>query len=140
MKRLKLISLFLCLAVCSLNAHSDETIIAATLILEAGGERADGAMEAVNEVICTRAWKRDLTRREVCLQRMQFSCWNSGKINILVAKAKRHVRYSEALKIVNGGITNYTSHADHYHADYCSPYWAASLTRTVKIGRHIFYK
>tara|TARA_R110002074_G_scaffold381026_2_gene559903 strand:+ start:1183 stop:1605 length:423 start_codon:yes stop_codon:yes gene_type:complete len=140
MKTLTLTLLSICFAACSLNAHSDETIIAATLILEAGGERAEGAMEAINEVICTRSWKRSLTRREVCLQRMQFSCWNSGKIDILVQKAKRHSRYSEALYIVNSGITNYTSHADHYHADYCSPYWAPSLLRTVKIGRHIFYK
>jgi spore germination cell wall hydrolase CwlJ-like protein len=141
MKTLTLTLLALCFATCSVNAHSDETIIAATLILEAGGEYAEGAMESVYEVICTRAWKRKLSRSEVCLQRLQFSCWNSGKIDLLVIKAQRHIRYAEALEIVNSSkITNYTADADHYHADYCSPYWASSLTRTVKIGRHIFYK
>ena len=136
---MKYLLLLIISAVC-LNAHSDEQIIAATLILEAGGEYTKGSMESVHEVICTRAWKRELTRREVCLQRMQFSCWNSGKIDKLVAKAKLHSRYAEALRIVNGNMTDFTGGADHYHADYCSPYWAPSLTRTTKIGRHIFYK
>jgi len=27
----------------------------------------------------------------------------------------------------------------HYHADYVEPYWASSLYRVAKIGRHIFY-
>jgi len=31
-------------------------------------------------------------------------------------------------------------HATHYHADYVLPYWAASLDKTVQIGRHIFYR
>ncbi|MEM8784809.1 MAG: cell wall hydrolase, partial [Pseudomonadota bacterium] len=35
------------------------------------------------------------------------------------------------------GITNA---ATHYHADYVDPYWADDLIKTVKIGRHIFYK
>ena len=29
--------------------------------------------------------------------------------------------------------------ATHYHADYVTPKWAASLKRVIKIGRHIFY-
>jgi len=135
------ITLLALLSALPLVAYTDEDIIASTLILEAGGEYAEGSMEAVYEVICNRAWKRDMTRREVCLQRMQFSCWNSGKIDALVAKAKAHKRYSKALSIVySAKITNYTLGADHYHADYCSPYWATSMTVTVKIGRHIFYR
>ena len=139
MKTITLLLLALC-SVSAASAHTDEAIIAATLILEAGGEYTPGAMQAVNEVICTRAWKRNLTRRQVCLQRMQFSCWNSGNIDKLVAKAQRHRRYSEAVAIIRSKITDQTGGADHYHADYCSPYWAASLTATATIGRHIFYK
>lgn len=139
MKTVTLLLLALC-SVSAANAHTDEVIIAATLILEAGGEYAAGAMQAVHEVICTRAWKRNLTRRQVCLQRMQFSCWNSGNIDKLVAKAQRHRRYFEAVAIINSKITDYTSGADHYHADYCSPYWAPSMKVTATIGRHIFYK
>ena len=123
----------------NLSVNASE-IVAATLILEAGGEYATGSMEAVNEVIRNRAAKRKLTTRQVCLQRKQFSCWNSGRIDQLLAKAKRHPRFNEALAIVTGSPTNYTGGADHYHADYCDPYWASSLQKTRKIGRHIFYK
>ena len=123
----------------NLSVNASE-IVAATLILEAGGEYSTGSMEAVNEVIRNRAAKRKLTTRQVCLQRKQFSCWNSGRIDQLLAKAKRHPRFSEALAIVKGSDTNYTGGADHYHPDYCSPYWASSFKKTCKIGLHIFYK
>ena len=123
----------------NLSGNASE-IVAATLILEAGGEYSTGSMEAVNEVIRNRAAKRKLTTRQVCLQRKQFSCWNSGRIEQLLAKAKRHPRFNEALAIVNGKPTNYTGGADHYHADYCNPYWTSSMKKTCIIGKHIFYK
>jgi spore germination cell wall hydrolase CwlJ-like protein len=123
----------------NLSVNASE-IVAATLILEAGGEYATGSMEAVNEVIRNRAAKRKLTTKQVCLQRKQFSCWNSGRIDQLLAKAKRHPRFSEAMAIVKGSPTNYTGGADHYHADYCNPYWASSLKKTCTIGKHLFYK
>jgi len=125
--------------VSNLSGNASE-IVAATLILEAGGEYELGSMEAVNEVIRNRASKRKLTTRQVCLQRKQFNCWNSGRIEQLLAKAKRHPRFSEAMAIVTGSPTNYTGGADHYHADYCNPYWASSLKKTCVIGKHIFYK
>lgn len=138
MKKLILIIALFCATYAQAATEAD--IVAATLILEAGGEYAAGSMEAVHEVIRNRAVKRSLTVAEVCLQRFQFSCWNSGKIEAKVAKAKRHPRWSEAVRIVNGPMTNFARGADHYHADYCSPYWAETMTATVKIGRHIFYK
>lgn len=119
---------------------TDMEIVSATLILEAGGEYVKGAMEAVNEVIYNRSIARKLARWEVCLQPKQFSCWNSGDILPLLAKAKRHPRWSEAMRIATSDITSYTAGADHYHADYCSPSWASALTQTTKIGRHVFYK
>jgi len=125
--------------VSNLSVNASE-IVAATLILEAGGEYTSGSMEAVNEVILNRASKRKLMPWQVCLQRKQFSCWNSGKIDQLLAKAKRHPRFSEAMAIVNGTATNYTGGADHYHADYFNPYWASSMKKTCVIGKHIFYK
>lgn len=122
------------------QAATEADIVAATLILEAGGEYAPGDMEAVHEVIVNRSVKRSLTVAQVCLQRSQFSCWNSGQIEAKIAKAKRHPRWSEAVRIVNGPATNYSRGADHYHADYVTPYWAETMTVTARIGRHIFYK
>tara|TARA_Y100000004_G_C8883536_1_gene398669 strand:- start:353 stop:817 length:465 start_codon:yes stop_codon:yes gene_type:complete len=117
----------------------EDDIVISTIILEAGGEYHVGALEGVYEVIMNRAEKRDLTPAEVCLQKKQFSCWNSGKIEELIAKAKEHPRWIIAQNIL-GRKTNYTNGADHYHADYVTPYWAKSMKKTVVIGRHIFYK
>jgi N-acetylmuramoyl-L-alanine amidase len=139
--------LILMVGIIGLNAHSsisqesqfENDIVVATLILEAGGEYHVGALEAVYEVIMNRSEKRNLTPAEVCLQRKQFSCWNSGKIKELMAKAKAHPRWVIAQNIL-GKETNYTNGADHYHADYVSPYWKDSMKKTAQIGRHIFYK
>lgn len=125
--------------------YTENEIVAATIILEAGGEYAPGAMEAVNEVINTRSLKRNLTKTEVCLQLFQFSCWN-GRESLTariatIHKAKKHPRWSLAMKIAKEPVTNYTLGADHYHADYIkTPYWAKSMSVTTKIGKHIFYK
>lgn len=114
-------------------------VVTATLILEAGGEYAEGAMQAVHEVILRRANNRGISPAAVCLQRLQFSCWNENRVQQML-KAKSHKRWSEALKITRGQPTSYTGGADHYHADYCNPYWNKHMEMTVKIGRHIFYK
>lgn len=122
------------------DAQTPTDIVAATLILESGGEYSTGAMQAVNEVIVNRSIKRRITGAEVCLQPYQFSCWNTGTLASKLAIAMRHSRWTEACVIATSRPTNYTKGADHYHADYCNPYWAKHMTVTVVIGRHIFYK
>ena len=122
------------------GTYTDDDVIVATIILEAGGEYHVGALEGVYEVIMTRAEKRKMTPAEVCLQKWQFSCWNGMVIEDQIAKAKKHPRWQIAKNIL-GSDTNYVKGADHYHAVYIDdPYWAKSLTKTVKIGKHIFYK
>lgn len=119
----------------------EEILVAATLILEAGGESDPRAMEAVNEVIVNRSIKRDLLRGQVVLQRLQFSCWNDKDRRVeLLHHAMEHPKFQRALKIVKAESTNHTDGADHYHATHVNPYWADSLTRTVQIENHIFYK
>jgi spore germination cell wall hydrolase CwlJ-like protein len=44
---------------------------------------------------------------------------------------------SEALA---GKVFPPVGHATHYHADYVLPFWADSLDKSVKVGRHIFYR
>ena len=115
-------------------------IVTATIIMEAGGEYSEGSMEAIHEVITQRAKNRWLTKDQVCLQPFQFSCWNAKKQEDVIAKAKSHPRWGEAFSITLRPVTNYTGGADHYHADYCDPYWNKHMKITAKIGRHIFYK
>ena len=45
-----------------------------------------------------------------------------------------------AWKVMFGLHENVSDSATHYHAVYVNPVWAKRLKRTVKIGRHIFYR
>jgi len=123
-------------------SYSDRDVVASTLILEAGGEYAEGAMESVHEVVYNRSMKRNKSMSAVCLQAWQFSCWNENDVDTNIAKAQNHPRWHEAMKIVDTAeMTNYTKGADHYYAEYIDePYWAASMSQTTKVGRHIFFK
>jgi len=92
--------ILLCAITCANATYSatDAEIVAATIILEAGGEYSPNALRAVNEVIQNRAIKRRIAPSQVCLQRLQFSCWNNKpKRAELLAKAQRHPRYNQAL-------------------------------------------
>lgn len=126
----------------SIESISDVNIVAATLILEAGGESDERAMEAVYEVIRNRVEKRNMSERKVVFQRLQFSCWNNTEKRLaLYKKAVRHPKFLKARDIViNDNDTNYTLGADHYHANFVTPYWADTLTHTTTIENHIFYK
>ena len=135
-------AVIMALTVTDATGATYQDVIATTLILEAGGEYTEGAMESVHEVIYNRSIKRNKSMSEICLQKWQFSCWNGKDLESNVSKAQTHPRWNEAMKIVNTAkMTNYTKGADHYYADYIAePYWVSSMTRTVKIGKHIFYK
>ena len=133
------------------EVYTDKEIIAVTLILEAGGEYKPKSMEAVYEVLYNRAIRRgathDLEKRLnekvviEALRRKQFSCWNNiNKRNELMIKGMKHQKYAEALRIVNEPITNWTGGATHYHTKAVNPYWAKTLTKTITIQNHIFYK
>jgi spore germination cell wall hydrolase CwlJ-like protein len=125
---------------CISRGQSPSDIVAATLILEAGGEYSMGSMEAVHEVIINRSLKRSLTPWDICLEYKQFSCWNTMGLATGIAIAQKHPRWRSAKMIVASKVTSYTLGADHYHADYCEPYWAKHMTMTVVIGRHVFYR
>lgn len=116
---------------------SSGEIVAATLILEAGGESDPRAMAAVREVIRNRA--RNKTEIAVCLARKQFSCWNRISPEKGIEIAKRHPKWGLALALVKSNTTH-TMGATHYHSTKVSPYWKNSLTKTVQIQNHIFYK
>ena len=45
-----------------------------------------------------------------------------------------------AKEALSGKVYAPVGHATHYHADYVLPYWADSLDKSVKVGRHIFYR
>lgn len=45
-----------------------------------------------------------------------------------------------AKRALGGFVLKSVGTATHYHADYVAPYWAPTLYKISKIGRHIFYR
>ena len=45
-----------------------------------------------------------------------------------------------AQRALNGFVLSTVGTATHYHADYVAPYWAPTLYKITRIGRHIFYR
>lgn len=122
------------------KGQTAQEFVAATLILEAGGERDPRAMAAVREVIANRAKARKQTEKDVVLARLQFSCWNAGTASAF-AKAKRHAKWHEALELASSpSLTNHTLGADHYHTTKVSPSWSRKLLKTRQIGNHVFFR
>jgi len=151
----------LCFAVYSASAEElpltkDEQTIAITLMGEARGEGQAG-LYGVACVLQKRAEERKLTLAQVCLQNKlnkkgvrvwQFSCWGNGRMlatckRLLKADTKQ-AKYAKLLarsmckgfKLVQG----FTGEANHYHANYVTPYWVKGKTPTKIIGNHLFYK
>ena len=131
--------IFVIISSFSLGATKQE-IVAATLIAEAGGEKVEGAMEAVYEVILNRSIQRKISTDKVVLQKYQFSCWNGKNVNDVVNKAKEHAKWNKAMKITSSSKTNFTNGAQYYHTKAVNPSWNKSLKKTKVIGAHIFYK
>ena len=123
----------------------ERRVYAATVIGEAGGEGSDG-MAAVAWVIRNRVtrsgWPNGVIG--VCLQALQFSFWNGDskrRAALLSDESQMHMRAANICTAVwMDEIPDPTGGADHYHTVDVSPSWAAELTRTVTIKRHVFYR
>lgn len=128
------------------NAAVD--VVARTIWGEARGEGYEG-MQAVANVIANRVarpgwWGRDW--RGVCMAPYQFSCWNANDPNLikLSTVTTDDAAFAAAVQIateaVTGQLDDITGGAVNYHATSIQPpAWAADMTVTAEIGRHVFY-
>ena len=97
--------------------------------------------EVVKQGPIRASWKQDGTYYPI-KHRCQFSWWCDGKSDV----PKETARYKECLGIAEGILNNefpfldITDGALFYHADYVTPSWAKTKTRTIEIEDHIFYK
>ena len=126
------------LLLCSMQASAG--VVALTILAEARGEGRDG-MAAVACVIAQRAHNRGLTPEQVCLQRKQFSCWNSKQDLTHLYKCDQ----AEFALYLENNITRMNrakvGFADHYYSTIISaPYWAKNKQPVATIGKHRFYK
>ena len=119
-----------------------EKIVAITILAEARGEDTKG-MYAVAAVIAQRANERKLTPSQVCLQRLQFSCWNGKSVKDLehllkVPQAKYALLLARNVSLLS---REYVGFANHYHNNKIkTPYWAKGKKPVKVIGNHLFYK
>ena len=74
--------------------------------------------------------------------RCQFSWYCDGAADKIHPKDGNvfELINSMAFKIYHGQFTDFTGGATHYHADYVSPEWRHTKTKTIIVGNHIFYR
>lgn len=70
----------------------------------------------------------------------QFTFTCDGSLARLPAQSLWQQARKVAAEALGGKVFAPVGHSTHYHADYVLPYWADSLDKSVKIGRHIFYR
>ncbi len=120
--------------------------MARTIYGEARGEGTKG-MQAVANVIMNRVSKGGwygATIKDVVLKPYQFSCWNDNDVNktVIINASDKQLSTAKniAQNVVNGNLPDITGGATNYHANNICPQWSLSMTKTVSIGKHIFYK
>ncbi|MCP4379836.1 MAG: hypothetical protein GY798_00135 [Hyphomicrobiales bacterium] len=138
------------LAVAASTVDSEILTLARTLYGEARGEPTEG-IEAVANVILNRVRSNRYpnTVAKVCLQRLQFSCWNDNDPNKkIIARLKPgdSAVFDKVLGIakraVLGGLPNTVVGALHYHAKQINPSWvknSPAATLVARIGAHLFW-
>jgi spore germination cell wall hydrolase CwlJ-like protein len=114
---------------------------------EAGFEPVSG-MESVGQVILNRTHSarypksvcgvvfQGAERRTGC----QFTFTCDGALRRVLSDETLNRARLAASAVLGGATADHVAGATNYHADYVLPYWAATGTRTTKIGAHIFYR
>ena len=84
----------------------------------------------------TYKWNPSIPIRNKC----QFSWYCDGKSD----KPRDEHAWDKAMLVAHGvyygNLDDFVEGATHYHADYVSPSWAKTKTKTVEIEDHIFYR
>ncbi|MGV3510863.1 MAG: cell wall hydrolase [Novosphingobium sp.] len=127
-------------------ADERECLIKA-IAYEAGYEPADGR-RAVAEVIINRM-RSGTHPATICGVVFEGASRTTGcQFTFTCDGSLRHRLpfrvMEEARQIADEALSGFSAErvggALNYHADYVLPYWAPSMHRTAKIGRHIFYR
>lgn len=103
---------------------------------EARGEPLQGQV-AVAHVTVNRARERNMRVCDVVFEPGQFS-WTIKDPRVTDEAAWQR-SLQVAKRVYARRAPDPTAGANHYHATYVAPRWAAGMARTTAIGRHIFY-
>src|SRR4051794_6025710 len=119
----------------------DYTVAALTVWRESRGEPGDGQRGVMHVILNRRADKRwPDTIYKVCLQPMQFSCFNAADPTAVRWPLSSDAVWQSILEIVNDPGTDLTHGANHYHVTGLRPSWTDANKITTVIGRHVFYR
>ena len=70
----------------------------------------------------------------------QFSWYCDGKSDRPYEKKAWALSQLIAQDVLDGAVPDNTGGATHYHAHYVKPFWAKTLTETVSLKTHKYYK
>jgi spore germination cell wall hydrolase CwlJ-like protein len=121
---------------------AEEDCLANAVYFEARGESIEGQL-AVAEVVLNRAasGRYPPTLCGVVVQRSQFSFVRGGIIPAADRSSQAWRRAVAVARVAQAGTTRLlASGVLWYHANYVSPGWGRRLSRTNRIGAHIFYR
>ncbi len=130
----------------ALVLEQEATCLAQAIYYEARGESNAGQL-AVAEVVMNRVRSGNYAS-SICgvvyqgaerVTGCQFSFTCDGSLDKVVEGLAWQKAERLARNVVLGHSQSVVGSATNYHATYVDPYWAASLERTTRIGRHIFY-
>jgi spore germination cell wall hydrolase CwlJ-like protein len=103
----------------------------------------DTICEVVKQGPTRESWKKNGTYYPI-KHKCQFSWYCDGDKDVVHekdAKIYKDIYNLSYVSLIKGiRILDITDGATHYHADYVSPEWAQTKTKTVEIGDHIFYR
>ena len=119
-----------------------ELAVTAVVLNRVNDKRYPNTVCEVVEQGPTRAsWQNPKVRYPI-KNRCQFSWFCDGKSDTPRNKKIYNRMYNLADAILGNEISflDITGGATHYHADYVSPAWAKTKTKTVEIQDHIFYR
>ena len=119
-----------------------ELAVTAVVLNRVNDKRYPNTICEVVEQGPTRASWQDPKIRFPVKNRCQFSWFCDGKSDTPRNKKIYNRMYNLADAILGNEISflDITGGATHYHADYVSPAWAKTKTKTVEIQDHIFYR
>ena len=119
-----------------------ELAVTAVVLNRVNDKRYPNTICEVIEQGPTRASWKDPKVRYPIKNRCQFSWFCDGKSDTPRNKKIYNRMYGLADAILTNDLPfiDITGGATHYHADYVSPAWAKTKTRTVEIQDHIFYR
>ena len=138
--------LFLCLLVMlgtNVNAtnytEKEVKCLSLSAYHEAGNQGEKGILATVFVVLNrTKDSRFPSTPCKVISSPFQFSWYGKGKV------VKDHKTYKEIEKLVVEAVAgkhrDITRGSTHFHTTKVRPSWCNKLTKTVKIGDHVFYK